>query len=73
VVARELGNTITIALKSYISPEVFASWQTNLVAGTNIIKNRKDALLNEFTQCVHYDQSVPMEECRDNDPLEKRV
>lgn len=32
IVAEKLGNTPTVALASYIPPEVFASWQANLIS-----------------------------------------
>jgi hypothetical protein len=63
-VARELGNTPTIALKSYVSPEVFAAWECGHPAF-------EKPTAGELSSCVCYDRNVPMSECKDTDPLEK--
>jgi DNA topoisomerase-1 len=64
VVAKTLGNTPTIALKSYVSPEVFAAWECGHPAF-------EKATAGELAACVCYDKDVPAGECRDSDPLEK--
>jgi DNA topoisomerase I len=70
-VAKELGNTPKIALKSYVSPEVFCSWETNSASEVKEAKIKPGFLTREFVQCIHYDQDVSMEEFHDTDPLER--
>jgi DNA topoisomerase I len=70
-VAKELGNTPRIALKSYVSPEVFCSWATGAALESKDTKTKPGFAANEFVQCIHYDQDVSMEESRDTDPLER--
>jgi DNA topoisomerase-1 len=61
VVAKKLGNSPTIALNSYVAPEVFCPWQAPLPSHEVIeVKNR--AKVTEFFDCVHYDQDIPKEE-----------
>jgi DNA topoisomerase-1 len=68
-VAEGLGNTARIALGSYIPPEVFSAWES----GHEIEPGKKKGhAVKEFLACVRYDRRVPMAECRDTDPLEKR-
>ena len=68
-VAKELGNSTKIALNSYVSPEVFCVWESS--QPIPVKKDRGSSLINEFFECIHYDQEVPMEEYLDSDPLEK--
>jgi DNA topoisomerase I len=70
-VARELGNTPNIALKSYVSPEVFCSWVDGQTQEMKNSRTKTAPLANEFLHCVHYDLEVPLEECNDSDPLER--
>lgn len=53
-VGRELGNTPTIALNSYVSPEVFCVWE-----GSPGFANVNKSAAGDFFKCVHYDQKVP--------------
>ena len=70
-VARELGNTARIALKSYIPPEVFCRWEAGLASEKTSAQSRSGSTANDFMQCIYYDREVKMEEYRDNDPLEQ--
>ena len=70
-VARELGNSPTIALKSYVSPEVFCAWESRSDLPGRKDSGKRPSLIQEFFECIHYDQEVPMEEYWDPDPLEK--
>ena len=72
VVAKQLGNSRVIALKSYVSPEVFCSWDSKDKSGPEKVPGRAPSLKNEFLECIHYDQEVAMEEFHDTDPLERR-
>jgi DNA topoisomerase IB len=57
-VARELGNSTAIALKSYVSPEVFCYWEpTNDFVDKD--GKKRPSLTNDFLDCVHYDKTVP--------------
>ena len=71
-VARKLGNSPAIALKSYVSPEVFASWECGRALAEKKSRGKRCSLAGEFLHCVRYDQKVPIKECRDTDPLERR-
>ena len=71
-VARALGNSTTIALKSYVSPEVFCAWESSDVLPVEKSGGQPSSLKDQFLECVHYDQAVPMEEYRDEDPRERR-
>jgi DNA topoisomerase-1 len=71
IVARELGNSPTIALKSYVSPEVFCAWESGSVLPVKKAGGKRSSLAAEFLECIHYDQKVPMEESTDSDPLER--
>jgi DNA topoisomerase-1 len=68
-VAKELGNSPTIALNSYVAPEVFCLWESS-PAALRIKAQGKPSLANAFLDCIHYDQEVSAEECVDSDPLE---
>ena len=70
-VAVELGNSTTIALKSYISPEVFCAWESGSVLIDEKTAGKRSTLKDRFFECVHYDREVPMEEYQDSDPLEQ--
>ena len=70
-VARELGNSPTIALKSYVSPEVFCTWESGSFLPLAKAGGKRSSLTEEFLECIHYDQDVPMEESADPDPLEQ--
>ncbi len=70
-VASALGNSPTIALNSYVSPEVFCAWESSQVLRTEIVGGKPVSAANEFLDCIHYDQEVPLEEFSDSDPLEK--
>jgi DNA topoisomerase-1 len=48
-VAKELGNSPTVALHSYVSPEVFCGWETKEVLSM---------AAGEFLECIHYDREV---------------
>ncbi len=69
-VATELGNSPTIALKSYVSPEVFCAWETNSPSPKKSMRGKHFSFTNEFLECIHYDQEVPMEESTDSNLLE---
>jgi DNA topoisomerase-1 len=71
-VAKQLGNSRAIALKSYVSPEVFCSWDSKDKSVPDKVSERSSSLRNNFLECIHYDQEVSMEEFHDTDPLEKR-
>jgi DNA topoisomerase-1 len=66
-VARKLGNSPTIALKSYISPEVFCAWESNYTLPKRKAGGKRSSLADEFLECIHYDQEVPMEAWWDSD------
>lgn len=70
-VASELGNSPPMALKSYIAPEVFCSWEPGLTPDPIIIGKKRFTLTDALLECVHYDQKVGKEEFRDSDPMEK--
>jgi DNA topoisomerase-1 len=71
-VARELGNTARIALKSYIPPEVFCRWEVGLASDEyTSAKSSSGSTANDFMQCIYYDQDVTKEEYQDNDFLER--
>ena len=70
-VARELGNSPNIALKSYVSPEVFCVWESSPTTPVQTARRKRSSLTDEFLECIHYDQEVPSEEYRDSDPLEQ--
>jgi DNA topoisomerase I len=72
IVARELGNSPTIALKSYVSPEVFCSWESGSAVPEKQAGGKRSSLTAAFLECIHYDRNVPMEECTDSDPLEQQ-
>lgn len=72
-VARQLGNSTVIALKSYVSPEVFCKWDSNRELALKEPKEKAASLIEGFLECIHYDQEVAMEEFVDNDPLEQLV
>ena len=55
-VARELGNYPTIALNSYVSPEVFCVWESNTHLPQKRTSGNHASLTSEFLECVHYDQ-----------------
>jgi DNA topoisomerase I len=57
-VAEKLGNSTTIALNSYISPEVFCTWESGLVAPITNAGGNRSSMTGEFLECIHYDQEV---------------
>jgi len=67
-VANELGNSPTIALNSYVAPEVFCVWEANSPLLEKKAAVNYASLKSEFFECVHYDLEVPMEESTDSDP-----
>jgi DNA topoisomerase I len=71
-VAKELGNSPAIALNSYVSPEVFCAWESSPVQPLKPARGKRTSTINEFLECVHYDQEVPKEEYTDSDPLEQQ-
>jgi len=71
-VAKQLGNSRVIALKSYVSPEVFCSWDSKDKSVTDKRAKSPSSLKNNFLECIHYDQEVAMEEFHDPDPLERQ-
>jgi len=66
-VAAELGNSPTIAQNSYIAPEVYCAWEFNTPLPLKKAGGPHTSLTNEFLECVHYDQEVPMEVTIDSD------
>ena len=66
-VAKELGNSPTIALNSYVSPEVFCMWEAHPPLPAKKQQNIHSTFTKEFLECVHYDQDVPMQEADDHD------
>ena len=72
VVAKQLGNSRVIALKSYVSPEVFCSWDSKDKSRPEKVPGLPSSLKNEFLECIHYDQEVAIKEFHDTDPLERR-
>jgi DNA topoisomerase I len=70
-VAKELGNSPTIALDSYVSPEVFCAWESGSTQYLKTAGGKRTSTASEFFECVHYDQEVPPEEYTDSDPLEQ--
>jgi DNA topoisomerase-1 len=71
-VASELGNSPTIALKSYVPPEVFGPWECGHAAPEDKSRGKGFSYGDSFLECVQYDEEVPVEECRDCDPLERK-
>jgi hypothetical protein len=65
-VAKELGNSAAIALKSYVSPEVFCNWESGSAAAEEAFGNAS-GFSSHFLECIHCDQSVGMEEFKDTD------
>jgi DNA topoisomerase I len=70
VVAGELGNSPAIALKSYVSPEVFCAWQSGFLESVDQPGNKRSSLSDEFLECIHYDRDVPMSEWPSSEPLD---
>ncbi len=69
-VAKQLGNSRVIALKSYVSPEVFCDWDSKDKSIPDNVPRQASSLRDNFLECIHYDQEVAMEEFHDTDPLE---
>jgi DNA topoisomerase IB len=67
-VATELGNSPTIALNSYVAPEVFCVWEEKSPLPKKKAAANFTSLKSEFLECVHYDLEVPMEESTDSGP-----
>ena len=61
-VAKKLGNSTSIALNSYISPEVFCTWEEGAVAPSMKAAEKRSSLKGEFFECIHYDQKVHQHE-----------
>ena len=59
-VGQELGNSPAIALKSYVSPEVFCLWDGNSPHSEEAHPATHSSFTKEFLECVHYDRDVPM-------------
>ena len=70
-VARQLGNSTVIALKSYVSPEVFCHWDSRQDVSAEKAGVKTSSLTEGFLECIHYDRDVAMEEFLDADPLER--
>jgi DNA topoisomerase-1 len=70
-VAKKLVNSPTIALNSYISPEVFCAWESNQASPAGVAGGKLCSTGSELLECIHYDQKVSAKECVDADPLEK--
>ena len=70
-VARELGNSTLIALNSYISPEVFCTWESSSASPIMKVGGKRSSLKGEFLECIHYDQEVNMEEYSDSHQQEQ--
>jgi len=61
-VSNVLGNSPAIALKSYISPEVFSSWEAKT---KEFIKKSEDdysSTIEDFLDSIMYDEEVPWED-----------
>ena len=64
-VAQELGNTPSIALNSYVSPEVFCAWESDWAARKKKAGNSPISLTKDFLECIHYDRRIPAENSAD--------
>jgi DNA topoisomerase-1 len=51
-VGQKLGNTPTIALKSYVAPEVFCTWEGDM----GVTREKLGGISKDFFECVHYDR-----------------
>jgi DNA topoisomerase-1 len=56
-VAGELGNTPTIALNSYVAPEVFCSWEAGESSMRQDRAGKRISMADEFLECVHYGEA----------------
>jgi len=65
-VASELGNSPTIALNSYVAPEVFCALEANSPLLKKKTWGKQSSQTNELLECIHYDQEVDMEESVDS-------
>jgi DNA topoisomerase-1 len=67
-VAGKLGNSPTIALNSYVAPEVFCAWEGN--AGSDEAKSsqKRASLATDFLECVHYARGTPADKA-ENQPV----
>ena len=70
-VAEKLGNSASIALNSYISPEVFCTWESSSTSPVIKAGRKRSSLTGEFLECIHYDQEIHMEEQCDANPPEE--
>ena len=70
-VAKKLGNSRTIALNSYVSPEVFCAWESGQAPPVIKAGSKRFSLAEEFLDCVHYDKESPVEIVRDSAKKEK--
>jgi DNA topoisomerase I len=61
-VARELGNSSTVALKSYISPEVFCIWESSLAISLKEAWGKPSSSTDKFLECVYYDEDFVKED-----------
>ncbi len=68
-VAKKLGNSPAIALKSYVSPEVFCEWESSSVPEQAPVGSL--SAVKELLGCVHYDRQITEEEYMDPHLLEK--
>jgi DNA topoisomerase-1 len=57
-VAKELGNTPSVALNSYISPEVFCAWESSLTVPLKEAWGKRPPLTDELLECVYYDEDI---------------
>ena len=60
-VAKELGNTPSIALNSYVSPEVFCAWESDWAARKKKAADSPISLTKDFLECIQYDRAAPAE------------
>ncbi len=56
--AAELGNTPTIALNSYIAPEVFCGWEAGEAPEVKSRTRKRISMADEFLECVQYEDSA---------------
>jgi DNA topoisomerase IB len=68
-VGKQLGNSPTIALNSYVAPEVFCKWESTSPFPEQKEGKKRPTLTEAFLECVHYDREVPTEEKNDSHHL----
>jgi DNA topoisomerase I len=55
-VADELGNSATIALNSYIAPEVFCAWQSGPGSQVSPVGKKPASRWGDLFECIHYNK-----------------